>query len=314
MAAINSHTTADALFKQLESRLELRWISGRDLGKRRINYDPASVDHPVIGHLSPARRYTITLVGSQEQQYIHDLGAIPHPDDESGDSPPLYICCATDTIPTALADYCESIDAVLLHSPCRSQTVWRETLYALDHQLASPLILHGVFMDVMGVGVLIRGQASIGKSEVALELLSRGHRLVADDAPEFRRTEPDTITGTCPPMLSNFIEVRGLGILNARALFGDSALKTRQNLRVIVELVELSEVEFNEFDRLRGSRQMVEILGVPITQITLPVAPGRNLAVLLETAVRNQILLNRGYDSCAEFTRRQSALMAESES
>lgn len=309
-----SHTTANALFKLLQERLELTWVSGQGSAQRRIDYDPASLNHPVIGHLNPARRYPITLIGNQERDFIADMGSVPSPSDDSGESPPLFVCCSVPQLPqTAIVDYCRSIDAVLLHSPLRSQTVLREIIYALDHQLASPLILHGVFLDVMGVGLLIQGSAGIGKSEVALELISRGHRLVADDAPEFRRTEPDTITGTCPSLLRNFIEVRGIGILNVRALFGDSALKTRQNLRVIVELVELSEVELGEFDRIRGSRQSIEILGVPITQITLPVAPGRNLAVLLETAVRNQILINKGYDAGEDFVQRQSQLLADPE-
>jgi HPr kinase/phosphorylase len=158
-------------------------------------------------------------------------------------------------------------------------------------------------MEVMGTGVLITGPSSIGKSELALELLSRGHRLIADDATEFARRAPDILNGTCPEMLRDFLEVRGLGILNVRAMFGDSAIKRNRNLRLIVKLQEMEEAE--EMDRLHGSKRMHNIQEVEIPEITLPVGPGRNLAVLLEAAVRNHILNTKGYDASQAFIERQ---------
>ena len=155
----------------------------------------------------------------------------------------------------------------------------------------------------MGTGVLITGESSIGKSELALELLTRGHRLIADDATEFARTSPDTLNGTCPEMLRDFLEVRGLGILNVRAMFGASAIKQSRNLRLIVVLQDIDDAE--KMDRLHGSKQIRTIQNVDIPEITLPVGPGRNLAVLLEVAVRNHILNMKGYDASQAFIDRQ---------
>ncbi len=158
-------------------------------------------------------------------------------------------------------------------------------------------------MEVMGTGVLITGESSIGKSELALELLTRGHRLIADDAPEFTRIAPDTLNGTCPDMLRDFLEVRGLGILDVRAMFGASAIKENRNLRLIIVLQDIEEAI--KIDRLHGSRHQHTIQGVDVPEVILPVGPGRNLAVLLEAAVRNHILIANGYDASDAFIERQ---------
>jgi len=133
--------------------------------------------------------------------------------------------------------------------------------------------------------------------------LTRGHRLIADDAPEFTRTSPDTLNGTCPEMLRDFLEVRGLGILNVRSMFGASAIKQNRNLRLIIVLQDIEEAA--EIDRLHGSRCMRTIQNVEIPEVTLPVGPGRNLSVLLEAAVRNHILISKGYDASEAFIERQ---------
>ena len=175
--------------------------------------------------------------------------------------------------------------------------------YYLTNYFADKITLHGVFMEVMGTGVLITGDSSVGKSELALELITRGHRLIADDAPEFARITPDTLLGSCPEMLRDFLEVRGLGILNVRAMFGASAIKENRNLRLIIVLQEIDDA--GQIDRLHGSRRLRSIHGIDIPEITLPVAPGRNLAVLLEAAVRNHILILNGYDGSQSFIERQ---------
>ena len=169
----------------------------------------------------------------------------------------------------------------------------------LTNYFADKITLHGVFMEVMGTGVLITGDSSIGKSELALELITRGHRLIADDATEFSRVSPDTLLGSCPEMLRDFLEVRGLGILNIRAMFGSRAIKQHRNLRLIIVLQQLADA--TKMDRLHGSK----IQEVNIPEITLPVWPGRNLAVLLEAAVRNHILNTKGYDASKAFIDRQ---------
>jgi HPr kinase/phosphorylase len=162
-------------------------------------------------------------------------------------------------------------------------------------------------MEVLGVGVLITGESSIGKSELALELISRGHSLVADDAPEFRRIAHNTIEGNCPQLLRDFLEVRGLGVLNIRRMYGHAATRHRKVLRFIVRL-ELMD-DFHNEPRLSNIERIRNVLGVEIAELTLPVAPGRNLAVLVEAAVRNYLLRKSGYDSGVEFESLQAQLM-----
>ena len=159
--------------------------------------------------------------------------------------------------------------------------------------------------------VTVSGAPGVGKSELALELISRGHHLIADDAPEFRRAAPDTVTGTCPEFLKHFMEVRGLGVLDIRAMYGDSATKYRQDLRLIVRLEPMDDQRLQQIDRLQGNRGTQTVLGVPIPKVTLPVTAGRDLAVLLETAVRNQLLLFKGYDASERFIQMQAEQLHE---
>ncbi len=173
------------------------------------------------------------------------------------------------------------------------------------------ITIHGVFMEVIGIGVLLTGGAAVGKSELALELITRGHSLIADDAPEFTRSPGGNLRGSCPPLLSDFLEVRGLGLLNIRVMFGDSAIKLQKRLSLIIHLQQMAAEELNEIDRLQGSLTSKELLGVDIPKVTLPVAPGRELAILVETAVRQHIQRLRGYHANEEFIARQQATIDE---
>lgn len=166
--------------------------------------------------------------------------------------------------------------------------------------------VHGVFLDVMGTGVLLRGQSGIGKSELALGLINCGHRLIADDSVNFTHDEGDNIIGSCPEVLQDFLEVRGLGILNIRAMFGDSAIKESKALQLVVHVVTISDEQLQQIDRLHGIHRNYNILGKDIPEVTIPVAPGRNLAVLVEGAVRNHILNLTGYEASKEFIKRQN--------
>ena len=187
----------------------------------------------------------------------------------------------------------------------RSQRALDNLQYFGSLFLARKTTLHGVFLEVLGMGVLLTGDPAVGKSELALDLITRGSRLVADDAPEFTRIAPDIISGTCPPLLREFLEVRGLGILNIRAMFGDSAIKRTKYLRLIVHLKRMSSEQISGMDRLSGAHTNRDVLGVSVPQVTVPVAPGRNLAVLVESAVRNHLLRLKGYDATEVLIERQ---------
>jgi HPr kinase/phosphorylase len=181
----------------------------------------------------------------------------------------------------------------------------------LSRVLAEVTTLHGVFLDVLEMGVLITGASAIGKSELALELISRGNGLIADDIVEIYRISPETLEGRCPGVLRDFLEVRGIGILNIRTIFGETAVRPRKLLKFIVHLEDHSHDAFSDLDRLQVNATYQEVLGVPIRKVTIPVAAGRNLAVLVEAAVRNFVLNQRGIDSTKEFIERQQKLMED---
>jgi HPr kinase/phosphorylase len=173
------------------------------------------------------------------------------------------------------------------------------------------ITLHGVFIEVMQLGVLLSGASGAGKSELALELLNRGHRLIADDAPEFFRSASGGLQGQCPEPLRDFLEVRGLGVINIRAMFGDGAIAPCAELQLVLQLKLMNGEQLAAVDRLRPSCDGVTILEKEVPRITLPVAPGRNLAILAETAVRNQLLALAGYDASADFSRRQQLSLTQ---
>jgi HPr kinase/phosphorylase len=295
------------LFNALQDKLELSWISGKQHRQRQIHTSKdESADLSLVGQMNLINPHRIQVLGSKELKYLENLKKNSRKDAItqlfSGNSK-LIIVTSQAGIPPDLVEASVTARIPLLGSALTSQEIIQQIQYYLTSYFARKITLHGVFMEVMGTGVLITGDSSIGKSELALELLTRGHRLIADDATEFSRVAPDTLNGACPEMLQDFLEVRGLGILNVRAMFGASAIKQNRNLRLIIHLQDMEDA--SRMDRLHGSRQIRRIQDVEIPEITLPVGPGRNLAVLLEAAVRNYILYSKGYDASQAFIERQ---------
>ena len=176
-------------------------------------------------------------------------------------------------------------------------------------ELAESTSRHGVFLDVLGVGVLITGDSGVGKSELGLELITRGNGLVADDITELYRISPETLEGRCPELLRDFLEVRGLGVLNIRTMFGETAVRRKKSLKLIVHLHRPTSADISNLDRLPLSDSFQEILGVKVKTVTIPVMAGRNLAVLVEAAARNFVLQQRGIDTMQEFISRHEQQM-----
>jgi HPr kinase/phosphorylase len=158
--------------------------------------------------------------------------------------------------------------------------------------------------------VFITGKTAVGKSELALSLVSRGHRLISDDVTLFTRSTPDVVEGSSPQLLTDFLEVRGLGVVNVRAMFGANSLKRSMTLSLIINMVELDRKNSTEFDRLGNNLKTRSILGLDFPEVTLPVAPGRNLAVLVEAAARNHLLQSSGYNAAEDFIARQNQAIA----
>jgi HPr kinase/phosphorylase len=204
-----------------------------------------------------------------------------------------------------LLDAATAHEAPLFTSPYPAARVIEKLARYLAKALADTTERHGVFMDVLGLGVLITGESGVGKSELGLELISRGHGLVADDVVEIARIAANTLEGHCPAMLRDFLEVRGLGLLNIRTIFGETAVRPKMKLKLITHLERPQPGGRETAERLPLADMSEEILGVTVRKVVIPVAAGRNLAVLVEAAVRNHILRLRGVNSTAEFMARQ---------
>ncbi|MEW6690954.1 MAG: HPr(Ser) kinase/phosphatase, partial [Pseudomonadota bacterium] len=178
----------------------------------------------------------------------------------------------------------------------------------LSQHFAERTTRHGVFMDILGLGVLLTGESGLGKSELGLELISRGHGLVADDAVDLFRVSQTALEGRCPELLLNLLEVRGIGLLDIKAIFGETAVRRKMRLKLIVHLVRKETMD-REFERLPYEPLYEEILGVQVRKAVIAVDAGRNLAVLVEAAVRNTILQLRGIDTYREFIERHQRAM-----
>ncbi len=294
----------ESLFEALRGPLSLHWIAGRSSAEKEISRDGNDAERPnLVGHFNPVSPNRIQIIGKREHEALHDGSDRTHLQHPNGYNVIIY----SDDLepPASSVSLADEHDIALFKSPRPARELIAELRYYLARRLAPSRVEHGVFMSVLGGGILITGDAGTGKSEVALELISRGHSLVADDAPVFTRINPTVVQGSCPEVLENFLEVRGLGILNVQQMYGDAATRSKMTLHLIVHLQQFSPEELQEFDRLEGQRRVRRILGVEITEITIPVAPGRNLAVLVEAAARNFMLMSQGIYASADLQERQ---------
>lgn len=310
--------SAGELFEQLQQRLQLRWIAGSEGAARVLEAVDTVARRPSLaGYLNMIYPNRVQILGSEELAWLDGLDARSRWERIQRmvvEAPLALVISKDQDCPDDLIEAADESNTPLWSSPLRGHELLNHLQYHLARALAPRVTLHGVFMEIYSIGVLITGESGAGKSELALELLTRGHRLVADDAPEFTQIAPDVLDGSCPQLLQDMLELRGLGVLNIRQMFGDTAVKRNKYLRLIVHLTRPSlEPEAGGMERLTGDHGFRRVLDLDVPSITLPVMPGRNLAVMTEAATRMHILRSKGSDPAAAFLARHSHFLQRGE-
>lgn len=290
--------------------MKLHWVSGGSSEELAISVEDLTLRPATVGYLNLIHPNKVQVLGIEEIQYLNTLDEkeLVTTVERMLETTPIAIIVGDGLdIPPLMLSQGSGSPTALIRSARRSYELVTYLQYHVSRTLARKTTLHGVYLELFTMGVLITGGPGSGKSELALELLTRGHRLVADDAPEFTQVSPELIDGTCPAVLQDCLEVRGLGVLNVRHMFGDSAVKLNKFLRLIIHLdvPEQGDAEL-VYDRLEGNSSVREVLDIPIPRITLPVMAGRNLAVMAEAAVRDFMLKAKGYNAASEFIERHS--------
>lgn len=297
--------TITEVYNSLKKILKLQWLGGESNQSAVIK----SCSHEqicLVGYLNSIHHYPISVIGNKEYEYLANLDSDEYHDliiSIFDKKPYIIIVADGQNAPDVFVDLANKNEVALLYSPYSSQLVIDHLIYYLNSNIAESTTLHGVFLEIFDFGVLICGDSGCGKSELALELIHRSHRLVADDAPTLMRITPTTVIGSSPALLHEYLEVRGLGIINIRRMFGDAAVKDRKQLQLIINIIPANSKKIADIDRLNIQRKVRKILDVDIPEITLPITVGSNLAILVETAVRNQILINKGYNAADRFIK-----------
>ncbi len=297
------------LYEENREKLGLAWVGGQRGAGTLVRRDVA--DAPaLVGHLNLIHPNRIQVLGTLETRHLaaFDDSALRQMLETLFAAKPAAIM----HVDGVRADWrmlaaAEGAGVAVFASHLSGATIIDQLRRYLSKALADTVNMHGVCMDVLGVGVLITGDSGVGKSELGLELISRGHGLVADDAVDISRVDK-ALECRCPALLKDYLEVRGLGVLNIRTIFGETAVRPKMNLRLIVHLDKPATGAIVA-ERLPLHELSEDILGMTVQKVVIPVTAGRNLAVLLEAAVRNHILHLRGIHSTAEFIERQRAFM-----
>ncbi|MFT4606540.1 MAG: HPr kinase/phosphorylase [Urechidicola sp.] len=302
-------------FEHYQHKLQLSFASLPVGLEREIMVSRQTSDtFEAVDYFNVIRTSSIVVVGYQESRYISKLTQ----QEQTKLLKTLFqgpvstlIISAENQLPESMIRQCEQQNIPVFKSCLHDSELLDKTRHYLTPVLAEHVDEHGVYVEVYSLGLLLTGESGVGKSELALALVAKGHRLISDDITRFSRISPDVINGECSSLLSGFMEVRGLGIVNIRAMFGANALKKNKALRLIVHMVSLTDENATQFDRLGNNIATRNVLGLEIPEVTLPVAPGRNLAVLVEAAARNHLLNINGYNAAEDFIQRQDIAIAE---
>ncbi|MCX7261876.1 MAG: HPr(Ser) kinase/phosphatase [Burkholderiales bacterium] len=309
--------SADALFEDHRGKLKWQWIAGLGASERRFDevaVRAARSGADLVGYLNYIHPYRVQILGERELAYLargSEEDCVRRISRIVTLEPPVLVLADGQVAPDALLRVCERAQIPMFATPESSAFVIDVLRAYLSKHFADRTTMHGVFMDILGLGVLITGESGLGKSELGLELISRGNGLVADDAVDLFRINQTTIEARCPELLQNLLEVRGIGLLDIRAIFGETAVRRKMRLKLIVHLVRRENFE-RDYERIPTEPLTQDVLGIPVRKVVIQVVAGRNIAVLVEAAVRNTILQMRGIDTYQDFMVRQQAAMDDS--
>ena len=250
-------------------------------------------------------RVRIQLVGEAETRYLQSLSDEKRKEmlEKFVDALPVAILYTRDLpVDEVLLERAKLRQVPVLRTPVKTSPIMSSLIASLNNHLAPRITRHGGLVEVYGEGLLLLGDSGVGKSETAIELVKRGHRLIADDAVEIKRVSEKTLVGSAPEMIRHYVELRGIGIVDVRRLFGMGAIKETERIDLVIQLE--SWVEGKMYDRLGMEEEHVNILGLEIPSVTVPVRPGRNLAIILEIAAMNNRQKRMGYNTAAEFNKK----------
>ena len=306
--------SAEALFEDHRTALKWQWIAGLGASDRRFDevaVRAARSGADLVGYLNYIHPYRVQILGEREVAYLTQGSKEDCARRISRIitlEPPVMVVADGQTAPDTLISMCER-GQLPMFATSESAAFVIDVLRAyLSKHFADRTSMHGVFMDILGMGVMITGESGLGKSELGLELISRGHGLVADDAVDLFRINQTTIEGRCPELLQNLLEVRGIGLLDIKAIFGETAVRRKLRLKLIVHLVRRETLE-REYERIPYEPLTQDLLGIPVRKVIIQVEAGRNIAVLVEAAVRNAILQLRGVNTYQDFVERHRKAM-----
>ncbi|KMM63468.1 serine kinase [Bacillus glycinifermentans] len=301
--------------KDVMDKFKLELISGEEGINRPITMsDLSRPGLEMAGYFTYYPKERVQLLGKTEITFFEKL-----PEEEKKqrmlslctEITPAIILSRDLPIPQELIEASEQNGVPVLRSPMKTTRLSSRLTNFLESQLAPTTAIHGVLVDVYGVGVLIIGKSGVGKSETALELVKRGHRLVADDCVEIRQEDQDTLIGSAPELIEHLLEIRGLGIINVMTLFGAGAVRSFKRITLVMSL-ELWE-QGKQYDRLGLDEEKMRIIDTEIPKLTIPVRPGRNLAVIIEVAAMNFRLKRMGLNAAEQFTNKLADVIEDGE-
>lgn len=297
--------------KHLVKQFNLEIIAGHDgLDRGFVMSDISRPGIELTGYFRYYPKARIQVLGKTEISYLNELSEQERIDRSKRlctNVTPCIVITRGLEAPQELIDQCNKSNVPLLSSPYKTTRVVSRLTNFLEAEFAPFTTMHGVLVDIHGVGVLITGQSGVGKSETALELVKRGHRLVADDSVEIRQEDYDRLIGNSPELIEHLLEIRGLGIINVMTLFGASAVRSRKEIDYVINLEIWNEKK--QYDRIGIDDELIRIIDVEIPKTTLPVRPGRNLAVIIEVAAMNFRLKRLGVNAAEEFSDRLTEMI-----